>query len=265
MQRRRAPFQQKRSLSQVFLKQTWPVQRIVERIESWKVRNVLEIGPGPGILTKALLANDVRVTAVEKDDRFAELMSDISRNDSRLQVVNMDILKFDLGEWLQSNKERTAIVGNIPYNISSPILLWALPHFSQVVGMSIMVQLEFAQRIVAGIGTKAYGSLSVYTQLRAKTDFECKVERTCFSPVPAVDSAIISLTPNQSAISADMLQKVETVTRTCFMSRRKMLRNGIKQWTQELKEADCPIDLNRRPETLTPQEYISLTEYLFPD
>jgi 16S rRNA (adenine1518-N6/adenine1519-N6)-dimethyltransferase len=142
-------------------------------------------------------------------------------------------------------------------------LLWALPQLDRMAGVIIMVQLEFAQRVVAGVGTKAYGSLSVFTQLRSKTDFEAKVDRACFSPVPAVDSAIISLTPIKSEVSIDMLQKVETVTRTCFMQRRKMLRNGIKQWIKNQNEVDCPIDLNRRPETLTPAEFVRLTQFLF--
>jgi 16S rRNA (adenine1518-N6/adenine1519-N6)-dimethyltransferase len=263
MQRRSLPYQQKRSLSQVFLKQTWPGQRIIERLQAWNVKRVLEIGPGPGILTKALLAENLSVTAVEKDTRFAELVGDIARTNSKLEVVNSDILKFDLAEWIGKSNERCAVVGNIPYNISSPILLWALPQLDRMAGVIIMVQLEFAQRVVAGVGTKAYGSLSVFTQLRSKTDFEAKVDRACFSPVPAVDSAIISLTPIKSEVSIDMLQKVETVTRTCFMQRRKMLRNGIKQWIKNQNEVDCPIDLNRRPETLTPAEFVRLTQFLF--
>jgi len=256
--------QQRKSLSQVFLKQQWPVQRVVEKVKSWGVTRVLEIGPGGSILTKALLDADLKVTAVERDPRFAELNRDLARTRPNLSVVHSDILKFDIAMWLAQSKEKTAIVGNLPYHISTPILLWGLPWISEVVGMVFMVQLEFAQRVVAGVGTKSYGSLSVFTQLRAQALMECKVGKECFSPVPAVDSAIFSLQEIESGVSNDELQKVEQVTRECFMQRRKMMRNGIKQWIKDRDMEKCPIDLQRRPETLSPQEYVELTRFLFP-
>jgi 16S rRNA (adenine1518-N6/adenine1519-N6)-dimethyltransferase len=265
MQRHSGKIQQRPSLSQVFLKQSWPGQRVIERLRAWGVIRVLEIGPGGGVLTKALVAEGFKVSAVERDSRFAEYLREWSRaENASLDIIEGDVLKFDLEEWLERSKEPTAVVGNIPYHVSSPILLWSLPHLQKLRGMIYLVQLEFAQRVNAAVGTKAYGSLSIYTQLRALATLECKVDRKCFQPVPAVDSALISLTPISNLLPATLLNRVETVTRTCFMQRRKMLRNGIKQWMKGGSEENFPIDLNRRPETLTPEEFVQLASYLYP-
>jgi 16S rRNA (adenine1518-N6/adenine1519-N6)-dimethyltransferase len=256
---------QKKSLGQVFLNQQWPVQRVIDKLESLRVTRVLEIGPGGGALTKQLVLNGFKVTALEKDHRFVEFLNDWAHKEQQnLEIIQGDCLKFDLAEWLLNSKESTAIVGNIPYNISSPILLWALPHIRQIKGMMFLVQLEFAQRLVARTSTSDYGSLTVYTHLRAKIHLEAKVDRKCFTPVPRVDSALVSLSAAPIEYPQELLQKVETVTRTSFMQRRKMLRNGVRQWIQHIEDRESPIDLNRRPETLTPEEFIELTNFIYP-
>ncbi len=259
---------QKKSLSQVFLKTDWPVIKVADGIEEWNISRVLEIGPGGGILTRALMAKPWKLTAVEKDDRFVEKLSDyftVSKGDypGSFEIFNEDVLRFDLGNWLKASQEPTAIVGNIPYSISSPIVLWLLPFLQQVKGVKLLVQLEFAQRLAGVAGTKDYGSLSVYTQLRSQVSIDCKVERTCFTPVPKVDSAIITLKPRADVIAEEMLRKVEKVCRACFTQRRKKLRNAIKQFVREERLEDCPIDLNRRPDAIRPEEYLQLTRFIY--
>ena len=258
---------QRRALSQVFLRAEWPGLKVAERLNSWHVRRVLEVGPGGGILTKTLLANKFKVTAVEKDRRFAEKLRDQVHGDEtgQLQVVEQDFLQFDLASWFAASGEPSAIVGNIPYSISSPILVKILPHIASVKGAIFLVQLEFGQRLVANPNSKAYGSLSVFTQLRAKPEMECRVDRGCFSPVPRVDSALVSFRAKASPLSNTLLSKVETVTRSAFNQRRKILRNAIKPYLTDDLDASSPFDLNRRPETLWPEEFVLLTKHLFPD
>ncbi|MFW7382072.1 MAG: 16S rRNA (adenine(1518)-N(6)/adenine(1519)-N(6))-dimethyltransferase RsmA [Oligoflexus sp.] len=259
---------QKKSLGQVFLNTEWPVMKVVDSLRQWDVQRVLEIGPGPGILTKALLAAGYEVTAVEKDERFVEKLEDyyrIHQKDYRgsLRIVSSDILKFDLGEWLDESNQATAVVGNIPYNISTPILTWVLPHLSRLKGVEFLVQLEFAARLAAQVGTKDYGSLSVFTQLRSKVVLECKVDRACFRPIPKVDSALVILQPKPNQLPDEILNKVELVTRASFTQRRKMLRNAIRQFLKEEMIGECPFDLNRRPDTLRPEEYVELAQFIY--
>lgn len=258
---------QKKSLGQVFLNTDWPVKRMVEKLTAWGVQRVIEIGPGNGILTTALLEAGINVTAVEKDDRFAERLPSVIKPEfrSHLFIRNEDILKVNLPEWIELGDKtgmKSAVVGNIPYNISSPILLWVLPWLDRMSGAMMMVQLEFAQRLAAQVDTKDYGSLSVYVQLRSQIEFDCKVERACFTPIPKVDSAIFSLRSRRDLPPPDVLKRAETITRVSFTQRRKKLRNGVKPFLGSKNEADCPIDLNRRAETLSPEEFIKLADFL---
>ena len=168
---------QKKSLGQVFLNTDWPVKKMVEQLVSFDIKRVIEIGPGNGILTMALAEAGIHVTAVEKDDRFAERLQGLVKDDPRklIDVENIDVTKFDLGAWIKrTGGAKCAVVGNIPYNISTPIIMWVLPELHHLEAAMFMVQLEFGQRVVSAPDTKDYGSLSVYCQLRAVCDFNFK-------------------------------------------------------------------------------------------
>lgn len=259
---------QKKSLSQVFLKTDWPVRKVVERVQQLNATRVLEIGPGGGVLTRALMEKPLKITAVEKDGRFVEKLQDYFSAEhpnckGSIDVVHQDVLRFDLDEWLRASNEPTAIVGNIPYAISSPIVMWLLPHLHRIKGSMLLVQLEFAARLAGAANTKDYGSLSVYTQLRSQVSIDCKVDRTCFTPVPKVDSALVSLKARTQAIPDDLLMKTEAVARASFTQRRKKLRNAIRQFLDEDKMENCPIDLNRRPDSLRPEEYLDLARFIY--
>lgn len=249
---------QKKSLGQVFLKTDWPVLRMVQKLQDLKIERVLEIGPGGGILTRELLAKGFKVTAVEKDDRFAARLP----AHQNLEVVNDDILKFDWEAWIQASGERSAVIGNIPYNISSPILLKGLALMAKLPCMMFMTQLEFAQRVIARPNTKDFGSLTVFAQLRADVTLEYKVERACFQPVPKVDSAVILVLPKREQLDPDVLKQAEQITRAAFTQRRKKLRNAVKQFLQNSGEEGCPIDLERRPDSLSPREFVQLSAFL---
>jgi 16S rRNA (adenine1518-N6/adenine1519-N6)-dimethyltransferase len=266
---------QKKSLGQVFLNSDWPVVRMLEVLDDWNIERILEIGPGAGILTKGLLSRGWHVTAVEKDERFAEqLVANVVALEpslagtNKLTVRREDILRFDLETWLASSKAPTAIVGNIPYNISSPIVLKALPLLPKLTGVMLMTQLEFAERVAAKPNSKDYGSLSVFTQLRGKVNFEFEVGRDTFRPVPKVDSAVISIQALDALLPEAILKKTEMLTRAAFSQRRKKLRNSIRQFFEEgitAIETGSPVDLERRAETLSPDEFVALAKYVIAD
>lgn len=254
---------QKKSLGQVFLHDDWPVRRVVEIVQDWKATEVIEIGPGGAILTNALSHAGIDTTAIEKDDRFAERVTNAAI--PGVEVVNQDVLEFDLGAWIDRvtrSGKRAAVVGNIPYNISSPIVMWVLPHLNRLAGATFLVQLEFAERLAAKPNTKDYGSLSVYTQLRANVRLDCEVGREYFTPVPKVDSAIVVMEPREDQLAPELMKKIETVARAAFHQRRKKLRNAVKPFLSGRNEADSPVDLNRRPETLSLEEFAELARFL---
>lgn len=254
---------QKKSLGQVFLHDDWPVRKVVEIIQDWGSRKVIEIGPGGAILTNALSNAGIDTTAIEKDDRFAE-----SVNNAQIpgvQVVNQDVLDFDLSSWIEQSTRDGSIVGvagNIPYNISTPIVMWVLPELHRLSGAVFLVQLEFAKRLAANPGTKDYGSLSVFTQMRCSIRIACEVGREYFTPVPKVDSAIVVMEYIDRGLSPQIMKKVESVSRAAFHQRRKKLRNAVKPFLSGKNEADCSIDLNRRPETLSIDEFVALATFL---
>ncbi len=258
---------QKKSLGQVFLNETWPAEKVVEILKKESVLKVLEIGPGGGVLTRLMVSNGFHITAVEKDDRFAEQLIKSSEVWSEslpgsLAVINEDILKFDLEEWVHASGEKLAIVGNIPYNISTPIFKKILPLLDSLAVSVFMTQLEFAERLVGKPNSKSYGSLSVFIQMRSLPTLECLVEKGCFRPVPKVDSAIISLRPLEAILPAKELKWVETVCRTAFTQRRKKLLNAIKPFLKDQENESCPIDLARRPDAISPEEYVMLADFL---
>jgi len=259
---------QKKSLSQVFLKDSWPCEEIADILVREGVTSVLEIGPGSGALTKELLARGLHVFAIEKDERFVtyltqELAPLYEEKGVTLEVLHEDILKFDLKTFLSDNKDVQAVVGNIPYSISTQIVFHILPEISQIKKAILLVQLEFAERLASEPGKKSYGSLSVYTQLRSQVCFEFIVEKESFVPVPKVDSAVISFSSKNSMHSQELLHKVEKLTKIAFSQRRKKLSNALKPFLTSMPEAKITIDLTRRPDTLSPEEFVSLAQMFF--
>jgi 16S rRNA (adenine1518-N6/adenine1519-N6)-dimethyltransferase len=258
---------QRKALGQVFLKEDWPCLKMVDLLHDRASQVVVEIGPGGGILTKAILARGISVTAVEKDERFAERLVGVCRDQiseiATLQVLRQDILRLNLDEWISRQAMRPAICGNIPYNISSSVLQWVIPSIDKLACAVFMVQKEFAERVTASPSTKAYGSLSVYAQLRAKIRIEYAVARTLFTPVPKVDSAVFILEQAENQHAAVDLKNTELLTKIAFSQRRKMMRNSISQLLKPGMEESLGIDLNRRPDSIAPLEYLALAQKLF--
>ena len=234
---------------------------------------VLEIGPGAGALTKALLERGARVIAIEKDTALAKHLEQNlcvgNGRDRSLRVICGDILKFDLGSLNLSGHIKVA--GNIPYNITSPIIEWLISHRAVVSEAVLTVQWEVAQRLSAMPGGKEWGSLSVFLQFYADVELLRKIDKSRFYPAPKVDSSVIRMRflENPRFAVADEALFFHLVRRA-FQKRRKTLLNALaekegKTLTKEaLSEAfsSCGIDGRRRPETLSIGEWACLAARL---
>ena len=257
-------FFQKSRLSQVFLNTDWPCQELVHIMKEKEIDSVIEVGPGKGVLTKTLLEKGINVTALELDKRLKPLLSELALKYSptSLELIFGSALRFDLLSWTKNQSKNIAVCGNIPYHISSPMLIWALGTLAHLKGIYFLVQMEFAKRLAALPNNKTYGSLSIYTQLRAKVSYEFTVERTCFTPVPRVDSAVVSLEPLASPESLEVLELVEKLSKTSFQQRRKKLSNSLASFLKERPLFKSPLDLNRRCDSLSPSEFVSFAKAL---
>lgn len=222
---------------------------------------VLEIGPGPGGLTRALLEAGAHVTAIEKDTRFLPLLKDLSEAaEGRLKIEMADALKVD--ETALTGGAPVAIVSNLPYNIGTALLIKWLTGPYRPASMTLMFQKEVAQRIVARPGDDAYGRLAVIAQATAQAKIVMEAPARAFTPPPKVDSAVVRLDPLDQRPRDALLAALERVSQAAFGQRRKMLRSSLKALGgAELCEA-AGVDSVRRAETLSLDEFMGLAEAL---
>lgn len=261
----------KRSLGQNFLIDPNLQRKIAGAVGAATAEgeSVLEIGPGQGALTRHLVGSGAAVTAVELDDQLAAALAARYEDDPRVTVVHGDILTVDLPS-LTADWGRTRVVGNIPYNITTPIIfrLLQLPYPAEIV---LTVQAEVAARIMSGPGTKVYGALSVGVAVHARVTTVCKVPRQAFRPVPRVDSVAIRITPRDPArVTVEEAGRVRTLTRAAFSWRRKQLGTILRRHP----DLRCPpssihdalearsLSPTVRPEQLSPEDFLWLSSAL---
>lgn len=235
---------------------------------------VVEVGPGPGGLTRSLFKTGAKdVLAIEMDDRFLPALQDIGgAANGTLRVINDDALKVDIAA--QVNLDHLApreikIAANLPYNVGTKMLtnwLTAEPLFwSRAV---LMFQKEVAERVTANVGDKGYGRLAVLAQSVCETDYAFTVPARAFSPPPKVDSAVVVLNVLGASERYLHLTALGEVTKAAFGQRRKMLRRSLKSYaSQSSLDAEewcraCGVDPQKRPEDLPPQAFQTLTDYL---
>ncbi len=250
-----------KALGQNFLFDEQLLDRIAAIPGSLDGQQVLEIGPGPGGLTRALLRAGARVTAIEMDPRCLPALAEVEAAfPGRLRVIEGDAMKLAHGI-----EGPFHIVANLPYNVGTALFTGWLSGESwppQWASLTLMFQLEVAQRIVATPGTGAYGRLAVLAQWRSAARLAMKVHRSAFTPPPKVMSAIIHVTPAPmpSAVSARMLERV---TEAAFGQRRKMLRQSMKGLPGALAALESlGIDPQRRAETLSIAEFVAVARAL---
>ncbi len=213
---------------------------------------LVEIGPGLGALTLPLLARVPRLTVVELDRDLAARL----RRNPALQVVEADVLKVDFRALAASAGLPLRVVGNLPYNISTPILFHLLPVADVVADQHFMLQKEVVERMAAGPGGKDYGRLSVMLQWRYEIEDVLDVPPEAFDPPPRVDSAVVRMTPKPAPEGLDPALLGELVT-AAFSQRRKLLRHTLGRWMEQ-RGAAVAFDLQRRAEEVPVDEYLAL-------
>jgi 16S rRNA (adenine1518-N6/adenine1519-N6)-dimethyltransferase len=245
----------RKALGQHFLLDAALCARIASIAAPLEGRQVLEVGPGPGGLTRALLASPAaHVTAVELDRRAIAALEELSAAyPGRLGIVEGDALRIDAASLLPAPRR---IVANLPYNVGTPLLIGWLHQASLFESMTLMFQQEVAERIVAAPDTEHYGRLAVLSQWRCQCRMMLRLPPGAFSPPPKVWSAIVHLVPHAEEPDPALMKALEQVTAAAFGQRRKMLRSSLKSLggSESLLE-EAGIEGTRRAETLSVAEF----------
>ena len=226
---------------------------------------VLEAGPGPGGLTRALLETAARVVAVEMDARFIPLLEELgAAADGRLTVERADALAMDDVALLARHAPGLPcrIVSNLPYNVGTPLLVKWLTGPADFEAMALMFQKEVAQRIVAGVGDDAYGRLAVIAQALCEARIVMDLPARAFTPPPKVDSAVVLLTPLPERPADALIAALEKVTAAAFGQRRKMLRSSLKPLGGEALCAAAGIEPKARAEEIAVDGFLALATQL---
>lgn len=254
----------KRSLSQNFLVDPNIRRKLVAELDAGAQEVVLEVGAGHGELSDLIAGTVHRLVLVEKDDRLAVELTDRFDHRADVEVVHADALETDLTALVGVRGGR--LISNVPYGITSPLIFHFLEMRPIPARMVLLVQKEVAERIASPAGSKIYGALSVGVQARARVRIAFQVGRQAFRPVPAVDSAAIVLEPRSSPLDPATQTDLRVLTRVAFSRRRKQLLRILRS----APEYDLPRDRieqilesmglspQARPETLTPDEFVSL-------
>ncbi|MFA5388937.1 MAG: 16S rRNA (adenine(1518)-N(6)/adenine(1519)-N(6))-dimethyltransferase RsmA, partial [Candidatus Omnitrophota bacterium] len=233
-----------------------------------KEDTVLEIGPGLGALTEGLVEKAGKVIAVEKDKRLSDFL--LNNMGSNADIISADILDYDFaGTEHCSVPAKFIVVGNLPYSISSPILNKLIDNRSFISAAYVTVQLEFGERVVASAGTKDYGSLSCYARFYGKPEILFKIPRGAFFPVPDVDSCLLKIVFEQNIDSSIDQGLLFRIIRSSFEKRRKTILNslassGLFKSKEEAfsRLSETGISPTRRPETISLEEFITLSRHL---
>jgi 16S rRNA (adenine1518-N6/adenine1519-N6)-dimethyltransferase len=249
----------RRSLGQNFLLDLNLARRIARAGAPLDTASVIEIGPGPGGLTRALLLEGARhVTAIERDHRCIAALGDVATAfPDRLRVIEADALETDLASLVPAPRK---IVANLPYNIATPLLLRWLDDISAYQSLTLMFQKEVAQRLAAAPRTKEYGRLSVLTQWLCTVELVFDVSPQAFVPAPKVTSTVVRLVPRPHPLAACRKEDLERVTAAAFGQRRKMLRQSLKSLgddTSDLIAAAGAVP-TARAEELSVEEFCAL-------
>ncbi|MBB5325856.1 16S rRNA (adenine1518-N6/adenine1519-N6)-dimethyltransferase [Anoxybacillus tepidamans] len=268
-------FSFKKSLGQNFLIDTNILRRIVDFAELSNDTGVIEIGPGIGALTEQLARRAKKVVAFEIDQRLLPILADTLSPYANVRIIHQDVLKADIQRVIDKELPEVSdimVVANLPYYVTTPIIMKLLEDHLPIRGIVVMLQKEVADRISAQPGTKDYGSLSIAIQYYTEAETVMTVPRTVFMPQPNVDSAVIRLTKREKP-AADVVDEsfFFQVVRASFSQRRKTILNNLtsqlpngkqRKETIERVLAELQLDPRRRGETLTLAEFAALSNRL---
>ena len=251
----------RKSFGQHFLLDLNVTRKIARLAGPLDGRAVIEVGPGPGGLTRALLEAGAVVIAVEKDARFLPLLGQLAAAaDGRLILIEADALDVDETELLASHAPGlpAQVISNLPYNVGAPLLVKWLHMAARFEGLTLMFQKEVAERIAARAGSGAYGRLGVLSQAVTEAQIVMNLPARAFTPPPKVESAVVQLRPLPDGPSAELLTALERVTQAAFGQRRKMLRSSLKSLGGEALCAEVGINADLRAEVVPVGGFLDL-------
>jgi len=259
----------RKRLGQHFLVDRNILDKVVRTAQIEKEDVVLEVGPGLGEMTIALARQAKKVIAVEIDSKLAAILDKKMKNYPNVEVVNSDILKLDFNRFLKKEGHPIKVVANLPYQISTPLLFRFIESKEIFSSFTLMLQKEVAERMVASPGGKEYGPLSIFIQMASDVSICFFIKPSAFFPPPKVESAVVQMAWKERPIIERQNEEwFKKVVKACFGYRRKTLINALKHSKLTLPESiglkmdEMGINPRRRPETLTIQEYASLSKVL---
>lgn len=248
----------RKRFGQNFLRDPNTIHRIVSAIDPRADDVIVEVGPGHGALTEQLVESGCRLHLVEIDfDLVDELRA---RYGNAANIIQSDVLKLDLNSIKTDRPLR--VVGNLPYNISTPLLFRLFQHIDQIQDMHFMLQLEVVDRIVAAPSTSAYGRLSVMCQYYCAPTRLFSVSAAAFVPKPKVMSSVIRLEPRQDGSRATDVQALERLLIQAFSQRRKTIRNAMKPFLENDDFETLSLDPGLRPENLTLDQFVACANHI---
>ncbi len=255
----------RKRFGQNFLHDQNIIERIISHINPTADQHLVEIGPGKGALTELLVQQAGRLDVIELDRDLIPLLEQRFSSFDHFNIHSTDALKFDFSSLLISENDRLRLVGNLPYNISTPLIFHLLDSIALIEDMHFMLQKEVVERLTAAAGSKAYGRLSILVQYLCQAQLLFIVPPRAFNPPPKVDSAIVQLTPRRDFDSAPQLQygsveDLALIAKKAFTQRRKTLRNNLKKILSAEQINACGIDPGQRAETLTISEFVALAD-----
>ncbi len=238
------------------------IYNIISSIQAKPAQHWVEIGPGQGALTEPLLKEGVRLDVVELDRDLVVLLQDKFKQHPNLQIHSADALRFDFSALADEGK-KLRIIGNLPYNISTPLMFHLLDNAYCIEDMHFMLQKEVVERICAAPGSKKYGRLSVMMQYYCQPELLFEVPPESFEPIPQVTSAIVRLVPHrQPPVAVNDMKKLNRVVTQAFSQRRKTLRNSLKKLIAEEDIVALGIDPILRAESLSLADFARLSNLL---
>ncbi len=248
----------RKHFSQNFLTNTNVIEQIAAAINPAQTDHILEIGPGRGAITDFLVGSGCHLDLVEIDRDLVNRLEALYPN---VMIYSEDILKFDLARIDSPTPIR--VVGNLPYNISTPLLFKLFQHSECIKDLTFMLQLEVVNRIVAQPSSKSYGRLSIMSQYHCDAEKLFQIPSTAFTPKPKVESALIRLTPRRNpSLVASNLELLGQILISAFSKRRKTVSNALASYLSAEDLQHLNIDTGLRPENLSPDDYVRCANFL---
>ncbi len=252
----------RKRFGQNFLQDEWVLQKIVRHIAPKTQDYLVEIGPGQGALTDKLISHCHHLTLIEIDRDLVSLLRERYRTFRSVSIHQADVLKFNFDN-LDRSQQSLRIIGNLPYNISTPLLFKLFKHLDSITDMTFMLQKEVVMRMTADVGQRNYGRLSIMTQYYCDAQLLFLVPPEAFFPIPKVESAVVQLSPRQQPfLQANHIDQLENIVRVAFSYRRKTIANALKKMLTTTEFDSLSIDPYKRPQDLSLDEYVKIANLM---